>query len=253
MKNLKIGKKVIEHWQIIACFLAIYDFLAVCAAYFLALWLRFDGTYSAIPPRLMEIYITFIFPCAAVSVVIFLAFRMYSGMWRFAGFSELIRTFFGSLTASVLHAVLITVLFTRMPLSYYILGAGFQGVLLIAVRFSYRLVQVLKKRRESEPATGRVMLIGAGSSGQMILRDMSRAKEVKERVVCIIDDNPNKWNRYLNGVPIVGGRDEILAAVEKYKVDEIFLAIPSASVQQKRDILSICNETGCKLRQLPGM
>ncbi len=214
--------------------------------------MTFDGTYSAIDKQYIEPYNQFILPCAAVSIIIFILFRMYSGMWRFASFSELVRTALGSITSSILHTILITVLLNRMPLSYYLIGAGLQGIFLVAVRFSYRFVQILKKRHE--PVEGkRVMLIGAGSSGQMILRDMSRASEVKDKVVCIIDDNKNKWNRYLNGVPIVGGRDEILSAAEKYKVDEIFLAIPSASVQQKRDILNICNSTGCKLRQLPGM
>ena len=242
----------IEHWQIVAVFLAIYDFVAVCAAYFLALFLRFDGTYSAIDTQYLNPYYQFILPCAAVSIVIFFLFRMYNGMWRFASFSEFVRTFFGSLTSSFLHTILITAILQRMPLSYYILGAAFQGFFLIAIRFSFRFIQILRKRRE--PITGRrIMLIGAGNAGQMILRDMEKASEVKDTVVCIIDDNPNKWNRYLNGIPIVGGRDDILSAVEKYKVDEIFLAIPSASVQQKRDILAICNETECKLKQLPGL
>lgn len=242
----------IEHWQIIAVFLMIYDFIAVCGAYFLALWLRFDGSISAIPADYLDPYSKFILPCAAVSVVIFIFFHMYSGMWRYASFSELVRTFLGSLLSSVLHTVLITIILCRMPLSYYLLGAVFQGIFLIGIRFSYRFLQIIKKRHE--PVEGkRVMLIGAGSAGQMILRDMSRAQEIKDKVVCIIDDNQNKWNRYLNGIPIIGGRDEILSAAEKYKIDEIFLAIPSASIQQKRDILSICNETNCKLRQLPGM
>ena len=242
----------IEHWQIIAIFLAIYDFVAVCAAYFLALLLRFDGIYSRIETQYTAAYNTFILPCAAVSIIIFILFRMYSGMWRYASFSELMRAALGSITSSILHTVLITALLERMPLSYYLIGAGLQGIFLIGIRFSYRFVQIVKKR--NEPVEGkRVMLIGAGSSGQMILRDMYRAQEVKDKAVCIIDDNKNKWGRYLNGIPIVGGRDEIMSAAKKYKVDEIFLAIPSASVQQKRDILSICNETGCKLLQLPGM
>lgn len=241
-----------EHWQVIAVFLAIYDFIAVCASYFLALLLRFDGTYSAIEKQYIVAYNQFILPAAAISIIIFIFFRMYSGMWRFASFSELVRTILGSLTSSLLHTVLITVLLCRMCLSYYLIGAGLQIILLVGIRFSYRFIQIFKKRHE--PVEGkRVMLIGAGNSGQLILRDISRATEIKDKVVCIIDDNKNKWNRYLNGIPIVGGRDEILAAAKKYKVDEIFLAIPSASVQQKRDILSICNETGCKLRQLPGM
>lgn len=242
----------IEHWQIIAVFLAIYDFIAVCASYFLALLIRFDGTYSAIFPEYFQAYNKFILFAAAGSVCIFIFFRMYSGMWRFASFSELVRTFLGSLVSSILHTILITVIICRMPLSYYLIGAGIQGVLLIGIRFSYRFVQILKKRHE--PVEGkRVMLIGAGSSGQLILKDMSRAAEIQDKVVCIIDDNPNKHGRLLNGIPIVGGRDEILAAAEKYRIDEIFLAIPKATVQQKRDILNICNETGCKLRQLPAM
>ena len=242
----------IEHWQIVAVFLAAYDFVAVCVSYFMALWLRFDGTYSLIPAQYLNPYQSFILPAAGVSIIIFLLFRMYSGMWRYASFSELVRTCLGSITSSILHAIFITVLLERMPISYYLLGALFQGILLIIIRFSFRFIQIIKKRHE--PVEGkRVMLIGAGSAGQMILRDISRATEVKDKVVCIIDDNKNKWNRYLNGIPIVGGRDEILHAAEKYKIDEIFLAIPSASVQQKRDILTICNETGCKLKQLPGL
>lgn len=242
----------IEHWQIVAIFLAAYDFIAICVSYFLALWLRFDGIFSLIPAYYFNAYLQFILPAAAVSIFIFILFRMYSGMWRYASFSELVRTCLGSITSSILHAILITVLIHRMPISYYILGALFQGAFLVIVRFSFRFVQILKKKHE--PVEGkRVMLIGAGSAGQMILRDMSRAKEVKDKVVCIIDDNSNKWNRYLNGIPIIGGRDEILSAAEKYKVDEIFLAIPSATVQQKRDILNICKETRCKLRQLPGL
>ncbi len=97
------------------------------------------------------------------------------------------------------------------------------------------------------------MLIGAGAAGRLILRDIRSAQETNDKVVCIIDDNPNKWNRYIDGVPIVGGRDDILKNVEKYHVSKIYLAIPSASAENKRDILNICNETGCELRQLPGM
>ena len=242
----------IEHWQTIAVFMAMYDFVAICAAYFFALWVRFDGSYTAIPLSFLGPYATFIFPAAAGSIIIFILFRMYSGMWAYASFSELSRACLGSMVSSVLHTVLITALLTRMPIAYYILGAVFQVIFVVAVRFSFRLIQILKRRHE--PVAGkRVMLIGAGNAGQMILRDMGKAREVKDRVVCIIDDDPNKVNRYLNGIPIVGSRDEILSAASKYKVDEIFLAIPSASAQQKRDILTICNETGCRLKQLPGL
>ena len=253
-KSVHIGKHKIERWQIIAVALAIYDFVAVCGAYFLALFFRFDGVYSSIPEHYMNPYYRVIFPFAAGSVVIFLLFRMYNSMWRFASYTEFVRTLLGSLTASVLHSVLIILIEGAMPLSYHFLGAGFQFVLLIVARFAFRFVQILKHAHEPlKEGSKRIMLIGAGDAAQMILRDMARAEEVDDKVVCIIDDNPNKWHRYMEGIPIVGGRDDILASVEKYKVDEIFLAIPSASVQQKRELLAICGETNCVLKQLPGM
>ncbi len=256
MKNPEKRKKSrrLEHWQIISALLMIYDFIAVCLAYFLALWLRFDGLVKGIPQEYYQSYIHFIFPCAAFSIIIFLLFRMYNSMWRFASYPEFIRTFLGSMVSSLLHTILITAIVYRMPISYYLIGAGLQFIFLLGVRFSFRFIQLLKNRHEPpEPGAKRVMLIGAGNAAQSILRDISRAKEVRDKVVCIIDDNPNKWKRNMDGIPIVGGRDDILAAAEKYKVDEIYLAIPSATVQQRRDILAICNETGCRLKQLPAL
>ena len=254
MRGIQIGKKRIEHWKIISVLLMAYDFVAVCGAYFLALWLRFDGLYTKIIPRYINAYNAFILPCAAVSVIIFLFFRMYNSMWRFASFSEFVRTVVGSFISSVLHTLIITIFIERMPLSYYFLGAVFQVMLLLGIRFSFRFLQILKRRREiSAEEIRRIMLIGAGNAAQSILKEISRTEDAAEKVVCIIDDNPNKWRRYMDGIPIVGGRDDILKAAEQYKVDEILLAIPSATVQQKRDILNICSATGCKMKQLPGL
>ena len=126
----------------------------------------------------------------------------------------------------------------------------------LAVRFAYRFVLLERSKGvkilQKIPAH-RVMLIGAGSAGQMILRDLHSAPEAKDRVCCIIDDNSNKWGRFIEGVPIVGGREHILLNVEKYKIEKIFLAIPSASAAQRRDILEICKATTCELKNLPGV
>ena len=253
-KTLQIGSHVIEHWQIIAAVLAVYDFVAVCAGYFFALYLRFDAAYTSIPQPFIRAYARFIFPWALNSIVIFLFFKMYNSMWRFASFTEMIRTFMGSMVSSLLHALLITVIFIRMPVSYYIWGAFFQFIFLCIPRFGFRFLRLLRYNREPMREGGkRVMIIGAGEAGQTILREIMTARELSDKVVCLIDDNPNKWHRYIEGVPIVGGRDDILSAVEEYGVDEIILAIPTASVQTKRDILAICSETDCKLKQLPGI
>lgn len=245
----------LEHWQVISVLLVLYDIVAIHVAYFVALWSRFDFRFSQIPANYLSSYIHFITGYAVVSVAVFWYFNLYRSMWRFASYTELIKTFEASALTSLGHIIFITVLFGRMPMSYYLWGSILQFVLLIAVRFSYRaLIYMRTLKNQSENITGRVMLIGAGSAGQMVLRDVNSAKEViKDKIVCIVDDNPNKWNRYINGVPIVGGREDILANVEKYNVNKIFLAIPSAKAEEKRDILAICNETGCELKQLPGM
>ena len=243
-----------EHWQIISIPLMLYDFVAVCGAYFLALFLRFDCVYSAIPARYMIPYKRFILPYAAFCILLFVAMKLYNSVWRYASYTELNRTLAGSMIASAIHTVLITVLFRRMPVSYYLMGAFFQCALLIIARFAPRFVRAFSQRKSLNYENGkRIMLIGAGNAGQMILREMVQATEIQDRVVCIIDDDPSTWHRYINNIPIVGGRDDILANVERYNVDEIFLAIPSASAQDKRDILAICSETNCKLKQLPGL
>ena len=232
----------------------LYDFVAVCGAYFLALFLRFDCVYSAIPARYMIPYKRFILPYAAFCILLFVAMKLYNSVWRYASYTELNRTLAGSMIASAIHTVLITVLFRRMPVSYYLMGAFFQCALLIIARFAPRFVRAFSQRKSLNYENGkRIMLIGAGNAGQMILREMVQATEIQDRVVCIIDDDPSTWHRYINNIPIVGGRDDILANAEKYNVDEIFLAIPSASAQDKRDILAICSETNCKLKQLPGL
>ena len=246
--------RIFEHWKIIAICLMVCDFLTMHASYFLALWFRFDCVYSAIPQHYLTSYLHMITAYAVGAIILFWFFRMYRSMWRYASYGELVRTFCGSVTASVIHTVLITQLFERMPLSYYLWGSILQLILLVVPRFSYRLLLFFRAGfRKTDEAVGRVMIIGAGQAGQIILRDLATSEKLSDKAVCFIDDNSNKWGRYIEGVPIVGGRDDILSAAEKYHVSKIFLASPSANAESKRDILNICNETGCEIKVLPAM
>ena len=247
-------KHKIQHWQIIAICLITCDIITIHASYFLALWIRFDGLFSAIPKEYLYPYLKFISGYAVVAVVIFWISGLYRMVWRYASYAELLRTILFSAFTSSLHILFITIIFERMPLSYYILGMMFQLILVVAPRFSFRFVLYLKHIWYStDEITGRVMIIGAGEAGQMILRDLKASDKINDKAVCIIDDSSNKWGRYIDGIPVAGGRDDILASVKKYNVTKIYLAIPSASLKDKRDIIAICNETNCELKQLPGM
>ncbi len=244
----------IEHWQIIAVFLMIYDVIAVAMSYFCALWVRFDCQYSAIPSKYWTDFLYFVPIWAVISVAIFRLWGMYRGIWRYSSYSELMRTAAGSVTSSVLHSVLISIIFDRMPLSYYFFGFILQSGLLLIPRFSYRFALLMRTAvRRDDAAEGRVMIIGAGEAGRMLLRDINTSKEIRDKVVCFIDDNSNKWDRYVEGVPVAGGRDDILVNVKKYNADKIYIAIPSASVEDKKEIIGICNETDCEVKQIPGM
>ena len=233
--------------------LMLYDIVAVNLAYFLALWIRFDCKFSSIDERYLQNYIHFAAIYTVFCLGVFWALHLYKSIWRYASFTELMRVLTSSFLTAVFHAAAITLLFGRMPASYYLFGALIQFLLIIGVRFSYRFILLERSRRSISRSADPTMLIGAGSAGQMILRDIIRAKETDLDVKCIIDDNPNKRNRYLEGVPIVGGREDILVSVEKYRIKKILVAIPSASAEDQREILNICNETGCELKMLPGI
>jgi len=255
----------LEHWQIVTLYLMLYDVFAVNGAYFFALWLRFDCSFTAIPSPYMTAFIRFAPIYTVVCLAVFWALRLYKSIWRFASFTELARICVATAATWVFHIVGTVILcmvageegYHRMPISYYLVGVIFQFLLILAVRFSYRFILLLRGiavgRQESGEYVSRVLLIGAGAAGQMILRDINSTKHAKEKVCCIIDDNHNKWGRDMDGVPIVGGKESILESVEKYHINKIFVAIPSATAEQKREILNICKETGCELKNLPGM
>lgn len=254
--KLKVKKNSVLHWQKIGIYLAVYDFVAVCVAYFLALWFRFDCRYQSIPQEYFYPYLQFIPLYGIFCIVIFSSLRLYNSIWRFASYNELSRITAATIITTVVHTVIMTLGYTRMPISYYLFGAVIQFILTLGIRFSYRFVLLERSRRDSyerAQEASRVMLVGAGSAGQMILRDLIHSEETLDKVCCIIDDNKNKWNRDIEGVPVIGGRDSILYGVEKYKIDKIYVAIPSCSAKEKRDILNICKETGCELKNLPGM
>ena len=246
-------KKKVEHWQKIAFLMTIYDIFAVNGAYLFALWLRFDFRFSEIWGPFYEAWIRFAPVYGVISLILFWNMNLYQSLWRYASYHELIRVTAASLIASLIHTVGITLFFVRMPISYYLMGAVLQLVLLLCVRFSYRILLFERIKRDRSQSASRVMLIGAGSAGQLLLRDLNRAKELDDQVCCIIDDNPNKWGRYIDGVPIVGGRDDILHNAQKYRIDKIYMAIPKASAEARRDILNICSETQCELKNLPAM
>lgn len=249
----KGSKRKFEHWQVVRLLLMVYDFAAVIVSFGIALWLRFDCKVTSVEPQYLTTYTKTIIVYALFCLVVFWFLRLYKSIWRFASYSELLRVILATVVTGVIYTGSLLIFNLHMPVSYYVIGITVQFIATLGIRFFYRFVLLLRGRTNNEVQKKNVMIIGAGSAGQMLFRDIKHAKETNETVACFIDDNPNKWDRYIDDVPVFGSRDHILEAVDKFNIEKIYVAVPSANPQDKRDILRVCNETSCELMNLPGM
>lgn len=249
----KGSKRKFEHWQVVRLLLMVYDFATVIVSFGIALWLSFDCKVTSLEPQYLTTYTKTIIIYALFCLVVFWFLRLYKSIWRFASYSELMRVILATVVTGVIYTGSLLVFNLHMPVSYYVIGITVQFIATLGIRFFYRFVLLLRGRTNNEVQKKNVMIIGAGSAGQMLFRDIKHAKETNETVACFIDDNPNKWDRYIDDVPVFGSRDHILEAVDKFNIEKIYVAVPSANPQDKRDILRVCNETSCELMNLPGM
>ena len=237
-----------------AVILVFVDVLSISASYFAALMLRFDFIYSNIPSEYLEGYIRSLPYWLIVTVATFYILRLYHSVWSFAGVSELIRMVAAYLILIPFYVGGCLVMDLSMPRSFYFIGYIVSFCLTIGVRFSYRLLRAYLERVRSIGSTKeRVMIIGGGSAGQILIREFLNSHWLNTKVCCVVDDNPYKKGKLINGVTIEGDRHDIPALVEKHHIDRIIFAIPTASVQERKEILNICKECGCKLQTIPGI
>ena len=236
----------------VAC-LVLADLILINLSAFLALYIRFEfdfrQLYATTFLRDMLIYAGINSAC---TILIFHILKLYNSLWEFASVSELVRTALGCFFSAVFYMVGMFMLHLTVPRSFPAIYMLILCLLCGALRLSYRCVRRTRAGLRSE-GEKRTMLIGGGQAGAIALREFQTSPRSENKVVCIIDDAPNKVGSYLGGVKIVGGRSAIARMAEKYDIDEIILAIPSASRQEKLQILNYCHNTSCTLRTLPGI
>lgn len=244
-----------QKWVRIAALLIIYDIIVINLAYGAALWLRFDLKFSMIPEEYLHAWVSTVPAYTVLSLVIFVLLKLYRSVWRFVSYNEMMRVAAATMLTAAVQVILTELLFTRMPVLYYIGGAMIQFLAMCGVRFSYRALRIFKGfcNAKAENTYKRVMIVGAGEAGRMLLREI-RVENPKTSVACcLVDDNPNKRGRILENVKIEGSRRDIKALVKKHRIDRIIIAMPSASAERRKAILDICKETGCELKMLPGI
>ena len=228
------------------------DVLALCLASFLGLFVRFDLNISRIPPEYAQAAMEFLPYYILASLVIFFLARMYSTMWSVAGVREALHVVAACGLASLVQIAGMMLLQLSVPRSFFLVSFAALCAEELGIRLSYRVVISLFGNH-SKKAAKRIMIVGAGTSGSVILKEMTTSSLVNGCVVCFVDDDKNKAGKFLNGVPVAGNRNDIPRLAAEYKIDEIYIAIPSASARERKAIIEICRETGCQVKILPGI
>lgn len=234
--------------------LALVDIATMVMNSYLALILRHEGHYSWIDDKYINSIQSYMIINIVTTLIIFILLNLYNNVWSFIGVHEELMIVAACTLSTAFQGLGIEVFMLEVPRSYYVFYLFLMVTTTTITRFSYRMLATVKhglKRNRGKIVN--TLVIGAGEAGSVIVQEIRSSKYLNRNVVGIIDDNPSKKGKYLHGIKILGNRNDIKRLAEKYDVQEIILAIPSASAKDTRDILKICNETECKLKVLPGM
>ena len=220
-----------------------------------ALWIRFDFHFGDISQEFIETVHDYLPVNIIVTILIYLIFKLYTSLWRFAGAEEMKNVILAGILSTAVQTIGMKAGGFAIPRSYPFLYLLLLVCLTVISRFSYRFlrlfyhnVQNMRKKKVMH-----TMIVGAGAAGYMIAREMKRSKHLNKKVCCIIDDSTSKIGTYLQGIPSVGGKEKIPYFVEKYGIEEIVIAIPSLTHAAQQELLDICQQTTCKILILPGV
>ena len=240
------------NWKILIIMLV--DTLLMVSSYALALLIRFDFHWSQIPMTYVRSWAPCLIVQLIVTAIVFFWRRMYHYIWRTVNAHDVIRMCVSVVLAFALSNLCCVFLSLPLPASVWVMVFVFQLCGLVGERCALRLWSVVQySYGRGNKGEERIMLIGAGESGRMLSRELRSSPQVKGRLCCVIDDNPQLHGKYLDGVRIVGGRDQIEDAAKRYNITQILFAIPTIQPEEKAAILNICKMTGCRLRVLPGL
>lgn len=237
--------------------LVIYDIMAVFLAEVLSIWTRFDFSLKSeqgIP--FLETAMHYLWLNIITTLIVFVVMHLYNSLWQYASVQELLNVVIACLLSAALQCLGLHMLQWNMPRSYYILYFFFLLVLIAGSRFVYRALRIIRHNYIGDVfghAAVPTMIIGAGDSAYFLIKNMTSSNQIRNKVVCVMDADKSKIGSQILGAPIVGDDSKISWAVEKYGVQEIFIAIPNLPGARKKAILELCKNTGCKIKILPSM
>lgn len=240
-------------------FLVCYDMGVVIISCLMALLARFDFHMDWIPPNYLDMCVQITWIAAFITLACFTVFRLYSSLWSYAGSTELMYICCACFIDAVMLTVYVHVLkggniSYPMPRSFYFFYGLFLLVFTVAGRYFYRGVRIVRSKVSGQREERKnVLIVGAGSAGNMLIKEIVDSKYINMNIVGAVDDDAMKKGSYIHGIKVYGGREMIPDLVDILHVHEIMVAIPSAPPKKMKELLEICKETGCELKRLPGM
>ena len=233
--------------------LLVGDILLILMSCFLGLLVRFDFNVNNIPDHYAKNVLSFLPIYIIIVLVVFKLFKMYSTMWSVAGLREAIYIFLACVLAQLFQIAGMVMLQLSVPRSYFVISFASLCSLEMIWRFSYRMARSLKANLVHPSSDIRIMIVGAGEAGASLLREIRSSQYTKGKVICFVDDSSYKIGKDLNGVPIYGNRDNIPDLVRKFNINSIYIAMPSATAHERKEIIEICQKTKTTVKVLPGI
>ena len=235
--------------------LVLMDMLIITAAGPLAIYVRYNLFFEPQAIEFIENIFQYLPVNLILTVIVFAAFRLYQGIWKYASASDLVNIILACLVSAVTQTVGMTLMGLRFPRSYPFMYFAVLTAGISMFRFTYRILAYFRQKQQGLIREGKTntMIVGAGEAGNTLLKELQNSKFVEQNVCCLVDDDPGKIGKYLRGVLVAGNRKDICRLAEEYHIDEIMIAIPSASHAEIQELLDICSQTSCKLKVLPGI
>ncbi len=236
----------------------IFDIILIIAALYVSLLLRFDFN---IPQGYIEFFYNSIIPLVIFTVLFNMIFKLYSNIWKYATMQDILSIVY-SVTATnivfifylyfISHIVFNSNYF-RFPLTVHIIFWILSVLSLGGIRFMYRIVDISHLGKIKSNKKKNVLIIGAGDAGAILIKEIIRNSNLNYKIVGLIDDNDYKKGKRINGIKVLGDRSHIVKICKDHKVEEIIIAMPSADLETKKEILNICKDTKCKMKTMPGI
>ena len=238
-------------------FMVLMDICIVILTSITALIVRFEFSLSAVPKYYIGVVWSSLPATLVIAIIVFYVFRLYSSLWVYAGVTELLYLAAACIVDTLLNTVTILLNYRDqeypLPRSWYFIYGTLLLAFMFISRYSYRAVRTFFGKKVDEKSLKRVLVVGAGEAGNSIIKEISGSRFVNMHIVGFVDDDKSKIGKYMHGVKVLGDRNDIIEIAKEYLVDEIIIAIPTASAKETKAILDICKQTGCELKRLPGM